>query len=394
MKLNLSVVKILNSVGLRNVGVLEWVITICLLILSKPYFVWHSYVPTIATVISVLVALGFHEVPYGKKFYGFLCLCLFYLLVAIRHTSLGGAIVLCMMPLLLLISKKSFLNAFHNFVIFLAFLLVPSLIMYVLVTFLGVGIPSVEVQPINELKEYTYSQYPFLIIDNIERGLIVTRFHALFDEPGVIGSIAGLVLWVNGFNLRKWYNIVLFISGIFSFSLFFYLITIIYIIIYSKIKTKTSIILFLVISIPILLQLLPDLEILLFNRFKIEDGVWVGNSRSASGFDFWYHSFKKTDAYMFGLGAGSNLIYNPGGASYRDIIVNYGLISFLLYCLSWILLSLSNLPKKYFLLSTLIIMMFIFQRPFIFDSFIQFMFLYSVYAPLEAVQLNQLLSKK
>ena len=254
LNLNLSIVKIFKSVGLRNVGVLEWVITICLLILSKPYFVWHSSVPTIATVISVLVALGCHEVPYGKKFYGFLCLCLFYLLAAIRHTSLGGTIVLCMIPLLLLISKKSFLNAFHNFVILLAFLLVPSLIMYVLVTFWGISIPSIEVQPINELKEYTYSQYPFLIFDNIERGLVVTRFHALFDEPGVIGSLAGLVLWVNGFNLKKWYNIVLFISGIFSFSLFFYLLTIIYIIIYSKTKTKASIILFLVISIPILLQ--------------------------------------------------------------------------------------------------------------------------------------------
>lgn len=385
---------ILNRVGFRNAGTIEWVITACLLILSMPYFVWHSYIPIITTVILALVALFFHEVPRGKRFYGFLCLCLFYLFAAIRHTTIGGATVLCIMPLLLLINKKAFLNAFHNFVIVLAFLLVPSLTMYVLVTFLGLPISSVEVQPINALKEYTYSQYPFLIVDNIERNLIVTRFHAMFDEPGVIGSIAGLVLWINRFNLKKWYNIVLFISSIFTFSLFFYLLSIIYVVLYSKIKTKTAIFIISVISIPILLQKLPDLEILIFNRFKIENGIWSGNSRSSGSFDVWYQSFKNSDAYLFGLGTGSNLIYNKGGASYKDIIVNYGLLSFLLFCLSWILLSFSKLPIKYLLLSTLIILMFIYQRPFMFNPFVLLMFLYCAYSPLEMSQFNELQSKK
>lgn len=53
------------------------------------------------------------------------------------------------------------------------------------------------------------------------------RFYGVFDEPGVLGTIGALLLYVNRYDFRKWYNIALLAGGIPTLSLAFYLLTII-----------------------------------------------------------------------------------------------------------------------------------------------------------------------
>lgn len=52
----------------------------------------------------------------------------------------------------------------------------------------------------------------------------IAQIFGMYDEPGVVGTIAGAILMTRQFNFKKWINIPIFIAGILSFSLFFYVI--------------------------------------------------------------------------------------------------------------------------------------------------------------------------
>lgn len=51
------------------------------------------------------------------------------------------------------------------------------------------------------------------------------RFYSVFDEPGVLGTIGALLLYANKYDFRKWYNTVIFIGCIPTFSMAFYILT-------------------------------------------------------------------------------------------------------------------------------------------------------------------------
>lgn len=76
------------------------------------------------------------------------------------------------------------------------------------------------ISPLNTIKSYEYIQYPFLVVSQVS-DFVYFRFCAYYDEPGVVGSIASLLLIGNRFNLRLWENWPILIAGLFSFSLFF-----------------------------------------------------------------------------------------------------------------------------------------------------------------------------
>lgn len=65
----------------------------------------------------------------------------------------------------------------------------------------------------------------------------------------------------------------------------------------------------------------------IISRMEYENGNFSGNNRTHGGMDAWYKTyFENSDDYYFGLGAGASQIYNPGGASYKDIIINCGIV--------------------------------------------------------------------
>jgi predicted RNA-binding protein with RPS1 domain len=81
------------------------------------------------------------------------------------------------------------------------------------------------IDPLNPLKDFLYKQYPFLVMPNEVINVEFPRFYGVFDEPGVIGTFAGIMLFAERYNLKKISNIILFVSGVFSFSLFFILLS-------------------------------------------------------------------------------------------------------------------------------------------------------------------------
>lgn len=360
----------------------EWIVAVILFVMTNPFFLWFAPVKTVAVILFYGVSL-YHSAPINKRQRtGFLLLTIFYLLVAIRYGPALSMIYTMAIPIVFLIDKSFLCRCFDKFIKIFAVLITISIVVYVMVAILQMNLPHTQIKPINSLKEedgFLYNRYFMLLVDPTERGFL-TRFYGLYDEPGVVGTIASVILVSNKYAFKKnKYLIPIFVAGFFSFSLFFYIISIVSV--FFNIRKGN--IIFLLITIPIIiyaLSFIPGVDILIYNRFLFEDGVWLGNSRSTEGYDAWFSKFVNTADVWFGLGPGANLLYNKGGASYKDLIVNYGIVMFLMYSMSLFLLIIKTKSTiREIIIASVIIFGYVFQRPFITDVFMVLSILYVLF---------------
>lgn len=356
----------------------EWLVAVLFFLSTNPYFLWGTGISNLVSIaIVILVIFNLQKRINVIEFIALCIISLFYTAIGIRHSgTMLGMVYILIIPIYFFIDRNLFRNSYKKFIIILSAVTTLSIVSYFLIVFFKVPLSYSEIEPLNPIKDFTYLKYPFLVMENRDIGLDITRLYGVYDEPGVLGSLAAVILCKEHFNFKKSELIPLFIGGLLTFSLYFYVILLIYVLLFTKIKTVVAICLCMAVLIPILLQI-EDLKILIFNRFIIENGVWKGNSRYSMAFLDWYDKFRHTPMYFIGMGTGYNLVVNYGGASYRDIIVNYGIILFCCYLFGYFLLSLRRHFKfKEFVLSVVLIATFIYQRPFIFDISILYTFLY------------------
>ena len=203
---------------------------------------------------------------------------------------------------------------------------------------------------------------------------------AYFDEPGVLGSICAIILYIRKYDLRNIINIPILISGILSFSLYFYIVTFVFIFLYISGTKKIIVSVILVFTLISLSNLENDiLNQYLFDRIEYDAAEGIsGNNRTTGNFDEWFKQYSKSGDALFGYGRGSKNLYNPGGASYKDRIVEYGFIGFGIYLLMMILMGYSVYRKhfKTFLLFLFLYLSMLWQRPFIIDFAYMMLFLF------------------
>ena len=99
--------------------------------------------------------------------------------------------------------------------------------------------------------------------------------------------------------------------------------------------------------------------------------------RTSDSFDLWFDNFIKSPDYFFGLGGKtSQESFNIGGSSYKDLIVNYGIILFLIFSLSVVFYSIIRI-KNYegVAIYLLIFILIIYQRPYVTSFFYMFLLL-------------------
>ena len=244
-----------------------------------------------------------------------------------------------------------------------------SCIVYILVL-LGVPLPR-ESWSLDDATSYT-------IVDVYAKicGVSLLRFCAYFQEPGVVGTISAVILIANRFKLKPLHLSVLIFSGIASFSFAFFTIVFLYVCLCSN---SFKFIIGSALVIGVLVYFFYDwLETLILNRLVFEDGALVSN-RDHGDYATWYASFRKTNAYYWGLGGGTAFFYNFGGASYKDIIVDYGIIFFVLYVLSFSIYA-KTVVKQFssWVAYILILFVVLYQRPFI----VLPTYLFLIYAPI------------
>ena len=267
----------------------EWLVAVLFFLSTNPYFLWGSGISYVVSVaIAILVIFNFQKKINIIEFIALCIISLFYVVIGIRHSgTMLGMVFILIIPIYFFIDRELFCNSYKKFIIILSAVTTLSIVSYFLIVFFKVPLPYSEVEPLNPIKDFTYLKYPFLVMENRDIGLDITRLYGVYDEPGVLGSLAAVILCKEHFNFKKSELIPLFIGGLLTFSLYFYVILLIYVLLFTKIKTIVAICLSLTVIIPILLQI-EDLKILIFNRFIIENGVWEGNSRYNMYFLNWY----------------------------------------------------------------------------------------------------------
>ena len=360
-----------------------WIFAICIFCIAMPYFLWQlSFKPFL--IICVLLSIrNVENVHSRNKIFFAVSMIILYLYTGIiSKWSFSGIIFLLLIIPMFYAKNKFIKQSFDVYIFIFSIILIPSLLQYILVSILGIDMAHSTLKGLNTGKMGVYSQYLFMVTysgGEVFLDSILPRFYSYFDEPGVLGTIAAVMLSVKKFNLKSWVNIPIFLAGILSFSLFFYLIAIIYLFVFVKMKSK-------LILIPILAMLLifiADIELFnyyLFDRLNFDSNFIESfrTRRDDSGFEYWYLNFQKTPQYYTGMGAGYSFVVNMGGSSYKNIITDFGIIFFIMYMSAFIFYGIRSLGySRELLIALLILFGVIYQRPFIHN--LSYIFL--IYAP-------------
>lgn len=359
-----------------------FIFAFCLYMIIPPFYVWRAKVIAICTLICSVLALK----NYFKKKVNFLSHFIFFIgfLIAYSYFALNnersifGYIAMISVCSLFITSAK-FLNiVLEKFIFIYSITLIPSIIVFLLIHIFGLNLLISIIKPLNELKNYDYSVYPFLVQPNAISDILIPRFCGYFDEPGVVGTISAVLLMCSGFNLKKAINIPIFIAGILSFSLAFFIVTFVYVFIFSPVKYKIISIIFILGCIYILSG--NDLfKHYYLDRLEFVDGKFAGDNRVASGFDVWYEKFKESDKYYFGVGWSEARKQNLSGSSYKELIVAYGIIGFIYYISLCLLFALFQIRfRKEFLLYLFLLFTIIYQRPAITSHIYMFLIVASI----------------
>ena len=368
-----------NRFNISISSVTEWTITLYLFIMSTPVFTWtRTYLFWIASFLFLFSIYSFIKIGKFKDHLYQILLVVAYNYLMFRYALINDSpflfyifLIFSFIPFIW-IKSTVWSNIFHNYMLLFAITIIPSLLQYILVNFCEVDFPydSIDASPFNPHEGSTYIQYS-LFVKELRIGEFLPRFYGFYDEPGAVGTISMVLLFCNKYNLKKWYNIVFVLVGICSFSLFFYVSSLIYTLFWGKLKVKL-LVLFICVGVLIFASENEVISRYIIDRFIIKDGEWTGYNRENYSFEFIYEQFTGLELL---LGIDSSK-YLPFAASYKYWFAVCGIIPTLLFCglyFLWAYMKLKTLSTWDFILCMLIPLLVLAQRPFINNSFYIFL---------------------
>lgn len=345
-----------------------WLAAGLLLLLSNPMWLWGMNQLIMTFWGLLFFTISFRKILLSKTSLWLIiafCLQISFLWVAIvtKDTNINGYLQLFItffvFATIFLCDKKYWKTIIDKLIIILAILLIPALIEHILMSFIGLDFPYHYITecPSNPDRDYYVYNFNAYLVMSLDIGRV--RFFAFYDEPGVLGNIMMVLLFIQRFNLKKWYNIVFLVSGLLSFSLTFYFAVIGYFLVVGGIRTKISFIVVGVVLVALFYDS-PVVEELLFSRMVIEDGQLSGYNREGVNFDSWF-SNRSVNEYLFS-GYDGKIEY---AASWKWALVRWGIIPCFLYLFSILSSAIRTRITRHDLFLVLIIMVVIFiQRPF------------------------------
>lgn len=350
-----------------------------MLILSGPYYTWESSVGTLC-IACLLFLFIFNRQSIISDNNILLCLLLLILLLyAYGIYDLHLYFYAPLLVFLFLLDEKKKCDFWETYTKIYAYIILVSFIIYLLVVFVSFPLHYDVIDPIAKTKNYGYRAYPFLLISMTSEPIANLRFHGVFDEPGVVGTISAIILLVEKFNLKKWTNIVLLVSGLFTFSFFFVSISIFFLFLNCRIK-------YIILIIGVFLFFYqftkddPALNQLIYSRFEFDQQRGIAaNNRSSVVFDYNYSSFLHSNDVFLGRGDGSVAEISNGISTYKAVIYERGIIYFTLAIVFFLLNALLKIKdKKNFILYCLLLLSSIYQRPDFFSPIFFFLYITSV----------------
>ena len=200
--------------------------------------------------------------------------------------------------------------------------------------------------------QYEYYNYYFFLVDLKTIVADKWRFSGYFLEPAHIGVASTVLLISQNYNFRKWYNLILLLTVIISFSLAAYVLFIfglyVKLLLSSKHFVLYTFILLFISMIVVLIALNYEqgdnfFNKYIFERLSFEDGEMVGNYRVSHGFKQDFERFMDSNKIWFGTEYNPNR-YEGGNAGYRVYIYQNGLIGLLLIIIFYVSLIPAGTP--------------------------------------------------
>ena len=233
----------------------------------------------------------------------------------------------------------------------LGFILLFSIPLYLLYI-VGFPLPSTTMESPNGI--YELSNYLFFVVDG--SGLeLIPRFRCIFNEPGHIGAACSLLLFTQIGHWRKWYNILMIVALIMSFSLAAYILFVMVIvgrmwIFRKKIALKLIIVVGMLAAIVAGSYFYNDgdnmLNQLIVARMEVnDDGELAGDNRVTESFKAGYEDFLKSGDILTGRDYSVEK-YGFGNSGYRVFIFDNGLLGALMYLLFYLSLVIGAKDKR------------------------------------------------
>ena len=227
-------------------------------------------------------------------------------------------------------------------------IIVISLIIPIIIYLLGVlniEIAYTRLESYEPIKQAggTYYKLYYFAVNRVSRSLSdfgIRKLCGIFDEPGRVGTMCGLLLASDRVKIKNnWDNIILFVAGVLSFSLSFYLIIAIYLFAANVQRLNAKSIAALVVLVLGYILFInykfsnPDIAAFQ-QRFFIAGNVLAGNNRTNIYYETIIDDFHNSGFWkvLFGNGAGSmsriqsRLLVD--GYSYKNLLYDYGYVGF------------------------------------------------------------------
>lgn len=331
----------------------ERIIAIDSVLSLNPYFIWGSYsfnayFNMLKMIVEVAILLIFLQRSRNKIkiiaigiIVSFIITYSFYTLDAysgqanIGLGTFSKCIVICVF---LALSDESKKNVFRYFRTFFAISLIPG-IFFLVCRMIGIPFSSDIIQSTQEIKVLNNQQYRHFFGCVFRENIYYTpRFMQLcgiYDEPGLVGTVAALLLCADQYTIQKnKTNIILLIGGFLSASLAFVLLTVAYLILKLLInrsyKQLCSMLGILLLAITVIL-ILDKIEI--FHNNVIARLSWdrlINNNRESTEFVDIFNDFVKSNNLWFGHGRNNPIFGKVDASSYRVLLYNFGIVGFTL----------------------------------------------------------------
>ena len=201
----------------------------------------------------------------------------------------------------------------------------------------------------------------------------INRFYSVFDEPGVLGTLAALLLFGGKYNLRNKKMLVIFFGGVLSFSLAFYVLTFAGILMKKNIISfsaaiKASFFVGVMALIFLYFNLIDTFSILIIDRaFNIDD-AGVRSRTSEELVNYFSNYVQSKNAY---LGMGTKFFAeNPAlhyGQTYKLFLIESGFVGAFLLLAMYLSVIKGRYSRDCLALLILFLLSFL-QRPFMFTA--------------------------
>lgn len=313
-----------------------------------PWFVWkiekvYFILAAFPIILSILISRTLSEPIFCRRDFqlpiiSFLALSILMRLVNGNNINAYiGLVFYAIIFLSLFILKIDEIQKLIKFICVVMALLLTVSIPFFFLYLIGFPLPSSSL--VHEELMYSYNNYYFFLIDDRSFFFLLPRFNSVFMEPGHLGTACVLLLMTQTGKWKKWYNIILIITTIMTFSLAAFVLFVLIIFANAWIKrrhflSKVIVLITLVAGTTVGAIFYNDgdnmLNLLIVERLEVNDeGELSGDNRVTDSFETAFNDFIKTDDIIFGRDY-ELAEFGWGNAGYRVFIYDYGIICLLL----------------------------------------------------------------